>query len=341
MSSKTEKFPARVGLALGSGAARGWAHLGVIQALVEAGIRVDYIAGTSIGSLVGAFFSAGKLDMLRELILELDWKKFTSLIDVVFPKSGIIEGKKIAHIMRKHVPKTRIEDFTLQFSAVCTDLFTGREIIIQHGDVIEAIRASISIPGIFTPVPKDKTFLVDGGLVNPVPVSVVRNMGASFVIAVDINHDVVQHKIIDHASRRTRSPRTKASPVFTSPRAIHRILEAWNTNKWGPPPKVLPQIRKWLRRDPVPNIFEALITSFNIMESQITDTNLRLNPPDLLLRPRLDDIRFMEFHRGRESISRGYTEAKKQIKIWQEKHPNTNIQIPANPPKKGRHRKTN
>jgi NTE family protein len=316
MPTKPKKLPTRVGLALGSGAARGWAHLGVIQALVEAGIRIDYIAGTSIGSLVGAFFAAGKIDMLQELILALDWKKFTTLIDVVFPKSGIIEGKKIANIMREHVPKTRIEDFPLPFNAVCTDLFTGHEIILQQGDVIEAIRASISIPGIFTPVRKDNTFLVDGGLVNPVPVSVVRSMGAGFVIAVDINHDVVQHKTVDRASHRARPLRTKSPPIFTGPEPIRRILEAWNKKKWGPPAKVLPQIRQWLRRDPAPNIFEALITSFNIMEAQITNTNLRLSPPDLLLRPRLGDIRFMEFHRGRESISRGYAEAKTQINLW-------------------------
>lgn len=319
MPTKPIKPTTRVGLALGSGAARGWAHLGVIQALVEAGIRIDYIAGTSIGSLVGAFFAAGKLEMLQELILELDWKKFTALIDVVFPKSGIIEGKKIENIMREHVPKTRIEDFTLPFSAVCTDLFTGREIIIQQGDVIEAVRASISIPGIFTPVSKDNTFLVDGGLVNPVPVSVVRNMGAGFVIAVDVNHDVVQPKNVDRASRLARPPRTQTPSNYTGSGPMRRLLEAWNKKNWRPPAKVLPQIQQWLRRDPAPNIFEALITSLNIMEAQITDTNLRLSPPDLLIRPHLNDIRFMEFHRGRESISRGYAEAKTQIKLLRSK----------------------
>jgi len=172
----------KIGLALGSGSARGLAHIGVIKALDEAGIRVDYIAGTSAGAVVGAVYASGRINSLENVVLQLDWKKIVYFFDVVFPKSGLIDGNKITDFIRNHVDEKNIEDLPLPFCAVSTDLATGNEVAIQEGDLIEAVRASISIPGIFTPVKKNDITLVDGGLVNPVPVSVVREMGAGFVI---------------------------------------------------------------------------------------------------------------------------------------------------------------
>lgn len=187
-------LPGKVGLALGSGSARGWAHMGVIKALTEADIRVDYVAGTSIGAVVGAVYASGKIGALEDVALQLDWRQIVSFLDVVFPKSGLIDGKKIADFVRTHVTPKNIEDLTLPFCAISTDLETGSEVVIRKGDVIEAVRASISIPGIFTPVRRNGMILVDGGLVDPVPVRVVREMGADFVIAVDLNHDIIVKK---------------------------------------------------------------------------------------------------------------------------------------------------
>jgi len=183
--------PRKIGLALGSGSARGWAHIGVIKALTEVGVRVDYVAGTSVGAVVGAVYASGRIAALEDVVLQLDWKQIASFLDIVFPKSGLIDGNKIADFIRRHVEAKKIEDLPLPFCALATDLATGGEVAIQEGDIIEAVRASISVPGIFTPVRKDDMILVDGGLVNPVPVSMVREMGADFVIAVDLNHDIV------------------------------------------------------------------------------------------------------------------------------------------------------
>lgn len=165
------------GLALGSGSARGWAHIGVIRALAEAGIRVDCIAGASIGAVVGAVFASGNIDALEDVVLQLDWRQITYFFDVILPKSGLIDGKKISTFIRNHVKGINIEELSIPFCAISTDLATGDEVAIRDGDIIEAVRASISVPGIFTPVKKNGAILVDGGLVNPVPVSVAREMG--------------------------------------------------------------------------------------------------------------------------------------------------------------------
>ncbi len=180
----------KVGLALGSGSARGWADIGVIRALADAGIEIECVAGTSIGALAGAAFVLNKVDALEDFARQLDWKQIVSFLDVTFPRSGLIDGKKITDFFRCHVREMSIEKLPVRYCAVATDLATGSEVVLNEGDLIEAIRASISVPGIFAPVKKNGVFLVDGGLVNPVPVSVVRNMGADYVIAVNLNHDI-------------------------------------------------------------------------------------------------------------------------------------------------------
>jgi NTE family protein len=174
----------KIGLALGGGAARGWSHIGVIRVLEKAGIPIDYIAGTSIGSLIGGVYASGKMDALEDLALKLDVKKVMGYLDMAYSKNGLLDGKKVKTLLSGHFTKKRIEDVRIPFIAVATDIETGKEIQFKSGNLVEAIRASISIPGIFTPVKKGKMYLVDGGLVNPVPVNVVRQMGADIVIAV-------------------------------------------------------------------------------------------------------------------------------------------------------------
>jgi len=190
MPDNNSSFPKNIGLALGSGSARGWAHIGVIRALADAGIEVKCIAGTSIGSLVGAAFALNKIDVLEAFARQLDWKQIVFFLDVAFPRSGLIDGEKITDFLCGYVQEINIEELPLRCCAVATVLTTGREVILNKGNLIETIRASISVPGIFTPVKKNGSFLVDGGLVNPVPVSAARNMGADYVIAVDLNHDI-------------------------------------------------------------------------------------------------------------------------------------------------------
>lgn len=162
----------RIGLALGSGSARGLAHIGVLRALKEARIDVDVVAGTSMGAVIGAVFASGKIDGLTAKLLNLDWQSILVLLDPMFPRSGLIDGQKIAEFVRPHVPSARIEDLLLPFAAVATDITNGEQVVATTGDLTEAVRASIAVPGIVTPVRSNGRILVDGGLVNPVPVQV-------------------------------------------------------------------------------------------------------------------------------------------------------------------------
>ena len=308
----------KVGLVLGSGSARGWAHIGVIQALAEAGIRIDYVAGTSIGAFVGAFYAAGKVETLRNTILELNRKQVALFFDIVFPKSGLIDGKKIADSVREHISEKNIEDLSLPLCVICTDLNTGCEVNIQDGDIIEAIRASISVPGIFTPVKKNGAFLVDGGLVNPVPVNISRQMGADLVIAVDLNHDIVEKRNTAH-SKSQPPPPTKRSRFIVQNTLVRNVIDTLSKRAGAPSASILAQIKQWMKKDAVPNIFEVLASSIYIVEMQITAIRLKAEPPDILIQPKLGHIRFLDFHRAQEAIDEGYREASIQIAAFMEK----------------------
>jgi NTE family protein len=308
----TVSYPpkAKVGLALGSGSARGWAHIGVIRALVDAGIEIEYVAGTSIGALVGAAFALNKMDVLEDFARQLDWKQIVSFLDFIFPKSGLIDGKRITDFFRSHVHDINIEEMSLRYCAVATDLVTGSEVVLNQGDLIEAIRASISIPGIFAPVNKSDSFLVDGGLVNPVPVSVARDMGADYVIAVNLNHSITDERSTKSIQAVTSSMIDQIGKSTRQKSGLGQALSG-RLNEFNSP--ALSQVSQWMRSNPAPSIFDVLTTSINIMEVQVTTTGLAANPPDLLIQPKLRDIRFLEFHRAEEAIAEGYREAMIQI----------------------------
>jgi len=305
----------QIGLALGSGSARGLSHIGAIRALEDAGIKIDFVSGTSIGALIGAVYASNKLDALEKVYRNFDWKKIADFFDIVFPKSGLIDGNKVENFVRQYVHAENIEDLIIPFQAVAADINTGEEVTLDKGDIIEAVRASISVPGIFTPVRKNGNILVDGGLVNPVPVSTARAMGADFVIAVDLNHDIVAGK----SSQKNPKPVDENGFIET----LHRIggdkylaaLERINLSLQSSNNPALNQIHSWLAEEPLPNIFEVLLSSINIMETQITQARLQLDKPDLLIQPKLGGIRFMEFNRAEEIINTGYEETLKQINV--------------------------
>lgn len=305
----------KIGLALGSGSARGLAHIGVIHALEEAGIKIDFVSGTSVGALIGSVYASGKLDAFERVSSDFDWKKIAYFFDIVFPKSGLIDGNKVEDFVREYVHSKTIEDLPIPFQAVASDINTGEEVILDKGDVIKAVRASISVPGIFTPVRKNGHVLVDGGLVNPVPVSTARSMGAEFVIAVDLNHDIVVGK----APQAIKEPVKKENNGFIQTLnhlggdKYQAALERINISLQSIDNPALNQVRSWLAEEPLPNIFEVLLSSINIMETQITQTRLRLDKPDLLIQPKLGDVRFMEFNRAEEIIDIGYEETRKQL----------------------------
>jgi NTE family protein len=320
MTSKTtDSDPGRrprIGVALGSGSARGLANLGVMRAIEDAGIGVDCVAGTSMGALVGAIYAAGKLGELEAAFLEFDWKKTASFFDVVLPKSGLLDGGKVSELVRAHVLADAIETLPIPFAAVATDIVSGEEVSIRSGDVIEAVRASISVPGIFTPVRSNGRILVDGGLTNPVPVSVARAMGADFVIAVDLNHEIVAGKNMKplRGSRKSSKAEDDASDILSrwvgeyrnSMKDIRQKLLALENPASA-------QFRKWTSAEPLPNIFDVLLASINIMETRITRTRLLLDKPDMVIQPPLGHIRFLEFDRAEEIIEIGYEQAQRQL----------------------------
>lgn len=287
-----------VGLALGSGSARGLAHIGVIRALEEHGFRIGWVAGTSIGALVGAVYASGRLEDLASSYLDFDWTDVAALLDVVFPRSGLIDGRKVAEFVRAHLHADRIEELRFPFRAVATDVYRGEEVVLDHGDVIDAVRASIAVPGIFTPVRRGERLLVDGGLVNPVPVSVVRGMGAGRVIAVDLNDQVVQSRLAK--PRRPRPTQDRAGEF------LGRMMQALG----GPQAEALRQFRRWTEQSDTPGIFELLLSAYNIMEAQITRMRLQSSPPDLVIRPPVAEFRFLDYHRAEEIIARGYQSAR-------------------------------
>ncbi|MCB9781523.1 MAG: patatin-like phospholipase family protein [Candidatus Omnitrophica bacterium] len=313
MQVKTDR-PFKIGLALGSGSARGWAHLGVIQAIEESGIPIACVAGSSIGALAGAVYASGNHHRLFEFASEIDWRRLASFFDPVFPRSGLVDGKKIAAFIRSHVHQANIEDLPIPFCAVATDLSTGEEVHLREGDVIEAVRASISLPGIFTPVRVGDRFLLDGGMSNPVPVSVARAMGADYVIAVDINHDIVgkkRHTQSARRERRTERRRKRLTKIFGEE---SRVVEAFNARWEREENRFWSRFRAKREERGVPNIFDVLTTSINILESRITSTRLQSDPADLLIQPELGHIRFLEFSSAQEGIEAGYEAAKAALK---------------------------
>lgn len=299
-------LPRRVGLALGSGSARGLAHIGVLHAIEEAGLEVAAIAGASMGALIGGVYAAGQLERLAAELRAMDWKGIAALLDPVFPRSGLIDGQKVADWVRRQVGAVAIEALPIAFRAIATDLASGEAVAIGSGDLIEAVRASIAVPGIFTPARANGRLLVDGGLVDPVPVGAVRALGVDFVIAVDLNHDIVQHRL-------ARAPAAGGNDRPYA-QALARLLGNGTADS-----PVRAQLRRWLAREkaePLPGIFDVLLASIYIMQARITRATLRHDRPQVLIQPPLGAVRFMEFDRAREIIDIGYHAAKACLAAW-------------------------
>lgn len=226
----------RVGLALGSGSARGWAHIGVIRALEQAGVRPDLVSGTSIGALVGAAYAAGELDRLEQWALGLRISEVISFLDVSL-RRGPVKGERMMTFFRRNFRDRPIEELTLPFAAVATSLENGAEVWFRHGSTLAAVRASIALPGLLPPVQHEGSVLVDGGLVNPVPVSLARAMGADLVIAVDLNSDIAGRHL---RARPRRDDATMPSPRVVLASAINLMqVRITRSRLAGDPPDLL------------------------------------------------------------------------------------------------------
>jgi NTE family protein len=288
----------RIGLALGSGSARGWSHIGVIDSLIEAGIEPDIICGTSIGSLVGAAYVAGRLTELRQWAEAATWREIVGLMDVRLSGGGLIDGKQVVAFLRGLGIGEPIETYAKTYAAVATDLITGREIWLQSGPIHEAVRASIALPGIFSPARIGDKWLVDGGLSNPVPVSICRALGADVIIAVNLNGDLLGRRF-ESEPEPPGAAGVGSIPNETLGRMLRYLPEALREQAAQIAPRLMSQGLS------TPGYFDVLANSINIMQDQITRTRLAGEPPHVMLLPRLRDIGLMEFNRAKEAIAEG------------------------------------
>ncbi len=283
--------PRKIGLALGSGSARGWSHIGAIRALERAGIVPDIICGTSIGALVGAIYAAGELDQFEPWVRSLSWKSVLGLMDFKMG-GGLIEGGKLLDFFKSHYEDRGIEGLPKPYACVATELYTGREVWLREGALIDAVRASIALPGLFTPAQHEGRLLVDGGLVNPVPVSLCRAMGADIVIAVDLNWDIML--------RRSRvAGQTSAAEDEEASRGSGGLLQG-----------IMARLRPTRSNGkdgglPMPSMLDVLSTSLNIMQMRITQSRMAGEPADVLIRPRLNDVAPMDYHLAASTSAEG------------------------------------
>lgn len=286
----------RIGFALGGGAARGWAHIGVVNALADAGIVPDVICGTSFGAIVGAALVTDRVAPLKQWAEAAGWREIAGLLDIRYTRGGLIDGTLVMGFLKGLGIDGAIESLGRPYAAVATDLASGREIWLQDGPIGEAVRASIALPGILSPVPWNESWLIDGGVVNPVPVSTCRALGADVIIAVDLNGDLLNRRFGSGAelivSDAAPSPTTMARLLSQLPEAVREQAEQIAPRLLNPGPRV-------------PNYFDVLANAIYIMQDQITRSRLAGEPPHVLIQPRLRNIGLMDFNRAGEAIAEG------------------------------------
>ena len=290
---------APLGLVLGGGAAKGWSHIGVLHALEKAGIRPDIVTGTSIGAVVGGCYLAGRLDKLEDFARSLTRSRLLGLLDVSFSGKSLINGARLTRLLKRYLDEVQIEDLDRPFMAVATELSTGHEIWLRKGHLVTAMQASYALPGIFNPVNVNGRHLVDGALVNPVPVSLARAMGARIVIAVNLSSDTFgRGTIIPHAQDTTETicphPDNDLHMTSSGPfSSIKSMIFGGETE--------------------APGISSIMFDAYTIIQDRISRSRLAGDPPDITVNPRLNTISMFDFHRADEAIEAGYQAAEKVI----------------------------
>jgi NTE family protein len=290
-----------LGLALGGGAARGLAHIGVLKVLEEAGITIDIIAGTSMGAFIGAMYAAGvPVTQMEKAAREIDWFRMARLLDPVLPTSGLTDGKKLVTFIAELLPARDFKDLKQSLAVTATDINTGESIIIKQGDLLEALRASLAFPGIFSPVRFGKRFLVDGGLCKPIPTDVARSLGAEKIIGISTIPAVVKQTPETFLPpRHGRAKTVSRWRGFFSARGIEQAMRSALGQETE---ETEVETSEYLK---TPNIFRVCAQSVAIMENVINELRLRQNPHDLIIRPHLDGITLLEFYRAEEIIAAG------------------------------------
>jgi len=283
------KTELNIGLALGSGSSRGWSHIGIISALSDLGIKPNIVCGTSIGSLVGASYVSQKIEKLEEWACSLTRFEMARFLEINASLNGFVDTERLHYFLNEYVASDNviIEDLTKQYAAVSTDLETGREVWFTKGSLIEAVWASISMPGLFPAIRNNNKWLVDGWLVNPVPVSVCRALGADIVIAVNLNGDIVG-KHFEHVKKVEQHDNGVVGKITDLAKEYTGSLFSSSSDS-----------------EYHPSLFDAIAGSINITQDRITRSRMAGDPPDILLSPKLAHIGLLEFYRAKEAISEG------------------------------------
>jgi NTE family protein len=280
----------KIGLALGSGASRGWSHIGIIKALLREGIEPDIVCGTSVGAMIGGSYLAGNLVDLEDWVLSSTRTDVLKFFNVKLTKSGFVDSERLSRFLYKYVAAEDllIQNLPKRYAAISTDLENGREVWFQEGGLAEAIRASMALPGLFPAVRHEHRWLVDGGLVNPVPVTTCRALGADIVIAVNLNSDV-----LDRRNQKKQEP---------DPNKKKGVLHSLKKTTLEYSSSIIPSNGK---PDEPPGLFASITNSINIVQDRITRSRLAGDPAELVISPRLAHIGMLEFHRAEEAIAEG------------------------------------
>ncbi|MBV1916204.1 MAG: patatin-like phospholipase family protein [Pseudomonadales bacterium] len=281
--------PVKIGLALGSGSSRGWSHIGVINALIDQGIVPDIVCGTSIGALVGASYVSDNLKNLEQWACALTRFETARFVEINRSLNGFVNTEKLHGFLSQYVSTddSTIENLAKQYASVATELETGREIWLTEGSILEAVWSSISLPGLFPAIKSNNRWLVDGGLVNPVPVSVCRALGADIVIAVNLNGDIVGK----HYQKPVHAPKQDNGFVGKiTDFVVEYTASVFPTTESDNQP---------------PGLFDAIAGAVNITQDRITRSRMAGDPPDILLSPKLAHIGLLEFYRAKEAIEEG------------------------------------
>ncbi len=291
----------KIGLALGGGVARGWAHIGVLHALEKAGIRPDIVVGTSIGAVAGGCYVGGKLDALESFARSLTRRKVFGFLDFNLSGSGLISGDRLQDLLNLHLGQTQVENLERKFVAVATEIGSGHEVWLSRGSLVGAMRASYALPGIFKPVKLDGRWLFDGAIVNPIPVSVCRAMGASVVIAVNLQHDVfgkgsvLTDNLIGLDDSDEEPAAAKSDPKGGGAlRLLHRQFFGQGAGD-------------------APGISTVMMEAFNITQDRIARSRLAGDPPDFTIAPRLSNFSSFDFHRADELIALGVSATERAL----------------------------
>lgn len=301
--------PPIIGIALGSGSAKGWAHIGVINALEHMGIRPSIVVGTSIGALVGAAYAADRIDKLSAWVNEISWTDTFSYLDLTVLRGGLIQGDRVLdEIEREIFGDILIEELSKPFATVATHIDNGNEIWFKKGSVRQAVRASIALPGLFTPVKIEERWLIDGGLVNPIPISLCREMGADIVIGVNLTsdkllalptQDIGTTELVEPSPDYQESSFDKDDDSSVLERVSTQLLNNLHDHK----DMILSKIN--LGEPDTPSVIEVFSQTIRIMQDQIARNRMKTDPADIMLTPKLGSIGMMDFHKARESIQEG------------------------------------